>query len=427
MIGTLIVIAVTVLVVCLLTRSCRTPSASTAPVPEAANTSVPEQAKPEIPPADVPSGDPETEPVPVADTPAPVAKEGQLERYVENMSVRDKLGQLVMFGFSGTSTLDKEFKAIVEQYHVGNAVLYGSNIHRSDDSGGFNTARKLTNRVESNNPTGIPYLVSIDIEGGVVQRFKWSPAPSSARTLGRKNDYDLAYSQFLRVGKKLKDVGINMNLAPVLDVSEEAMKTVLRTRIISSNAETTAKIGCAIIDGLRDASCLSVAKHFPGHGGTTSDSHSTTPVIRKTAEQMNGYDLIPFRAAVEDGVDTVLVAHISYPELDNEDIASMSSKIITGLLREEMGHDGLVMSDDFRMSGLLSKYNVGDAAVRFILAGGDLILCGPRHDLQTKIMETLTNAAENGTLTEERINESVVRILKKKVKVTGWTPADPVS
>ena len=140
---------------------------------------------------------------------------------------------------------------------------------------------------------------------------------------------------------------------------------------------------------------------------------------------MKEYDLIPFQAAVDNGVDTVLVAHISYPNIDDQNIASLSEFFITQLLREEMGHEGLIMSDDFRMAGVTSQHTVGDAAVQFILAGGDIILCGPRHDLQEKIMEGLTNAAESGALTEARLDESVFRILSKKMKVTDWNPLQP--
>ncbi|MBQ1770739.1 MAG: hypothetical protein II000_02180 [Clostridia bacterium] len=369
-----------------------------------------------------------TDHLPVEPTPDSEIQQGKteedlLKEYIAGMSIQDKLGQLVMFGFQGTSTVSKDFKNILSKYHVGNVVLYGTNIFKSDDSGGFDTARRLTGRLEKANETGIPLLISIDIEGGVVLRFRWHNAPNSARTLGKKNDYDLAYSQFLRVGQKLRDVGINMNLAPVLDISENAMKTVLRSRIISGDPEVAANIGNAVISALRDAGCLSTAKHFPGHGGTTQDSHATTPIIRKSLKEMKEYDLIPFQAAVDNGVDTVLVAHISYPKIDDQNIASLSEFFITQLLREEMGHTGLIMSDDFRMAGVTSQHTVGDAAVQFILAGGDIILCGPRHDLQQKIMEGLTNATESGALTEARLDESVFRILSKKMKVTDWNPA----
>ena len=213
-----------------------------------------------------------------------------------------------------------------------------------------------------------------------------------------------------------------MNLAPVLDVAEEPMQTFLTTRIISSDASITAEMGRSIIEGLNDAACLSTAKHFPGHGATTEDTHATTPVVNKTLEELENYELIPFRAGIEAGVDAVLVAHILYPELDSANIASMSQTIMSGLLRDTCGFSGIIMSDDFRMGGLTTRHDVGEAAVRFILAGGDLILCGPRSDLQHKIMTSLTDAAESGILSEARIDESVRRILEKKMKVTDWRP-----
>lgn len=368
---------------------------------------------------------PTATPIAATPTPEPMTEEKALRLYVENMSVTDKLGQLVMFGFSGVTEPGSEFCEILETYHVGNIVLYGGNINRANSSdGGFKDAAKLTTALEKRNPTELPYLVSIDIEGGRVQRFKWPSAPVSANTLGKKNDYDLAYNQFLTVGETLRQVGINMNLAPVLDVAKEPMKTFLTTRIISSDAEIAAKMGSAIIAALNDAACLSTAKHFPGHGATTEDTHETTPVVSKSLEQMESYELIPFRAGIEAGVDAMLVAHIFYPQLDETHIASMSERIITDLLRDEMGFTGIVMSDDFRMSGLTSRYDAGEAAVRFLLAGGDLILCGPNHALQRKIMTALTEAAANGTLTQERIDESVLRILEKKCKVTSWSPLD---
>lgn len=368
--------------------------------------------------------------VPTAtETPQPDAapsystEEEALRAYVEAMPLKDKLGQLVMFGFSGVTEPTSEFTRILSQYHVGNIVLYGGNINRTgSDDGGFMDAARLTTRLEGINATEIPYLVSIDIEGGRVQRFKWDSSPVSANTLGKKNDYDLAYEQFLHIGETLRDVGINMNLAPVLDVAKDPMQTFLTTRIISSKADIAAEMGKAIIAGLNDAACLSTAKHFPGHGATTEDTHETTPIVNKSLEDLENYELIPFRAGVEAGVDAVLVAHIRYPKLDDEHIASMSERIITDLLRDEIGFNGIVMSDDFRMGGLTQGYDVGDAAVRFLLAGGDLILCGPRTDLQIKIMTALAEAAEDGTLSDARINESVLRILEKKCKVTSWSP-----
>jgi len=196
----------------------------------------------------------------------------------------------------------------------------------------------------------------------------------------------------------------------------------LGQRIISRKEDVAASIGAACIEGLQGAGCLSIVKHFPGHGATTEDSHAGTPVVNKTLDALSAYELAPFRAAVEAGVDGIMVAHISYPRLDSRDIASMSDVIISQLLREEMGFAGIVMSDDFRMAGLSSRYTAEKAAVRFILAGGDLILCGPRHELQRRIMTALHAAVENGAIPPERLDQSVTRILRAKMKYLGFNP-----
>ena len=217
-------------------------------------------------------------------------------------------------------------------------------------------------------------------------------------------------------------MGINTDLAPVLDVAKSPSKTFLGKRIISSDEQVVARIGCACVEGLQIGGCLSIVKHFPGHGATAADSHNTTPVVKKTLEELEGYELYPFRQAVSAGVDGVMVAHISYPEIDPNYIASQSEILISDLLRGDMGFEGIVMSDDFRMDGLRSKTNLEQAAVRFILAGGDLILCGANHTYQRSILKGLTDAVASGTISEERLNESVIRLLTAKMKITDWEP-----
>ena len=208
----------------------------------------------------------------------------------------------------------------------------------------------------------------------------------------------------------------------MLDVAKSPSKTFLGKRIISSDEEVAARIGCACIEGLQTGGCLSIVKHFPGHGATTADSHNTTPVVKKSLEELEGYELYPFRQAVAAGVDGIMVAHILYPQIDPDYIATQSEILLTDLLRGEMGFEGVVMSDDFRMNGLRSKSALDKAAVRFILAGGDLILCGANHTYQRAILKGLTEAVANGTISQQRLNESVVRILTAKMKVTDWEP-----
>ena len=376
---------------------------------------------PDAIPSESPASTAEATPEPVATPePAPVTPEEWVARYLATMNTEEKLGQLVMFGFVGTSDVTQTFRDIWAPYQVGNAVLYGSNIKSDNRDGGFGLCATLTKKIDERITTSILPLIAIDVEGGSVVRFRWKPQPVSARSLGRRRDVDYAFEQFQTIGEKLLSVGINVDLAPVLDVSENPMDTVLETRIISEDASITAAIGKAVVEGLHASGCLSAAKHFPGHGGTTKDSHEVTPVVDKNLDEMLSYDLIPFAEAVQAGVDLVLVAHISYPQLDPHHIATQSYAIISGLLREQLGFSGIVMSDDFRMNALTSQADAGEAAVTFINAGGDLILCGAVPEKQRAIMDALAAAAADGTLPESRIDESVYRILEKKLAVCDW-------
>ena len=336
------------------------------------------------------------------------------------MSMQEKLGQLVMFGFSGTAEVQNPFREIWSNYAVGNAILYGPNIKSGNNDGGFGQTKSLTAQIAGSVNNDIPPLIGIDVEGGSVVRFRWNPQPVSARSLGRRRDADYAKEQFQTIGEKLVSVGINLDLAPVLDISENPMDTFLETRIISEDASITAAIGSAIIEGLHAGGCLSSAKHFPGHGGTNEDSHAVTPIIDKTLEALQSYDLIPFVSAIESGVDAIMISHVLYPALDSTDIASVSKPIITDLLRTQMGFDGLILSDDFRMEGLTTRYEVGDAAVRFLLAGGDVVICGAVSDKQQAIVEALNTAAADGRLTQARVDESVKRVLLQKLALGNW-------
>lgn len=361
-------------------------------------------------------------PAPTPTTAPPTATPDPLGAYINRMSLTEKLGQLVMFGGSGTTAPDGEFSEILQTYQVGNVVLFGANINSGRRDGGFSDAARLTAALQERGGNQLPLLISIDVEGGRVVRFGWDPRPASASALGERGDPAMAYRQFCGIAERLSEAGINMNLAPVLDVSQNPSATFLGTRIISSDPTVVGEIGAAVIEGIHDGGCLATAKHFPGHGGTKDDSHKATPVVDRSEEWLRRFDLVPFAAAVEAEVDVILVAHILYPAFDADNIASLSPAIITDLLRGELGFDGIIMSDDFRMGGLTEQCDVGEAAVRFLLAGGDLILCGPRHDYQREIMRALHAAAADGTLRADRIDESVMRILQKKMRVTDWTP-----
>ena len=367
--------------------------------------------------APMPTATPEPTP-----SPEPTLSPAQrLLAYVDGLTTEEKIGQLCMFGFSGTKGISDEFRSILREYHIGNVILYGQNMSRSNADGGFAQCRKLSDSVRNASDSAIPLLISTDVEGGSVTRFHWKKALSSARTLGKKNSEDAAREQFRYIAEGLLSAGINVDLAPCLDVSKSPDGHFLGNRIISADADVAARIGVACIEGLHDGGCLSVVKHFPGHGAATVDSHASTPVVKKSLDSLEIYELVPFYEALSEA-DGVMVAHISYPKIDDAHIASQSAVFITDVLRGDFGFDGIVMSDDFRMAGLRSQTSLADGAVQFILAGGDLILCGANHSYQRQILKGLYAAVKDGTIGEDRLNESVYRILSAKMRATGWDP-----
>ena len=369
--------------------------------------------------------EPTSEPTAVpteAPTPEPTrSPEERLYAFIETMRVEEKIGQLCMFGFSGTKEISADFQKLLNEYRIGGVMLYGQNIVRYNSDGGFSQCRKLTDSVKNASESKIPLLIGLDVEGGRVTRFRWKTTLKSAQTLGKKNSRSLAYEQFQTIGEGLGEAGINVNLAPCLDTAKEPDKTFLTSRIISSDAEIVSEIGLACVEGLHDGGCLSFVKHFPGHGATNADSHQITPVVQKSYASLQSYELVPFARVLEEA-DGVLVAHILYPEIDERHIASQSEIFITEILRGELGFSGVVMSDDFRMDGLRRQTSLSNGAVQFILAGGDLILCGANHAYQREILKGLFDAVEDGTISEERLNESVYRILSAKINAVGWDP-----
>ncbi|MDD7550202.1 MAG: glycoside hydrolase family 3 N-terminal domain-containing protein [Clostridia bacterium] len=414
---------IAVIVLCALVSSCTIRIDDGTGVSDALMPIIPDTPKPTLAPTLAPKPSPTPT---ITPTPEPVTIEAIVDSYIDNMSIEEKIGQLVMFGFVGTDEPDANFLEFYKDNCIGNVILYGANIVRDDPDGGFSRCEGLIDALKSDvYPDDFPPpMVSIDVEGGSVFRFTWEKKLKHAYTLGELNDTEIAHDQFEYIGNGLLDTGINVNLAPCLDVAPYPLDTFLYKRIISSNPDIVARIGSACIDGMLDSRCMTFAKHFPGHGATTEDSHEKTPIVDKTREELYEYDFIPFMAAVKSGVIGIMVTHILYPQIDPDNVASTSDVFINGILREEMGYDGIVISDDFRMDGLMNTVSVGEAAKRFINAGGDIILCGARLGLQKQIVTSLKEAIENEDISIERIDESVRRVFLAKHRFLDWTPVD---
>lgn len=366
-------------------------------------------------PSPTPSPTPPPTAPPTPTPPSPTPASDPVGAFISQLNDKQLIGQMAIMGFEGTQDMDADSISLMQEYSVGSVLLFGWNTDT------FEQTAALIQNVNSHNPGPAPLLVGIDLEGGSVTRFigQWQPALYSAQKLGEKNDPALVYDQYKRIGDQLKSIGINIDFAPVLDIAHDPAASFLGKRMFGSDPNSVAALVPQAVKGLHDAGVASLGKHFPGHGDTAVDSHEALPVINSTPEDMQGYSLVPFQAAINEGLDAMLVAHLSYPNVDAAHITSLSPVVITDILRNQMGFAGVVCSDDLRMQGLRSQCSVGDGAVQHILAGGDMVLIGRYYSLQKQALDALLAALQNGTLTRERLEQSVRRILELKAKYAG--------
>ena len=275
---------------------------------------------------------------------------------------------------------------------------------------------------------GRPLLLGVDQEGGRVRRLPlpFLPAPPAA-ALGDADDPALTQELACAVGRELRAAGITWNLAPVLDVWTNSANTVIGDRAYGETPELVGRHGLAALRGYAEAGILATAKHFPGHGDTAADSHETLPESRQPAARWRAVELAPFRQAIQAGVPLVLVAHLLCPALDPELPSSLSPRTITGILRQEIGFTGVVVSDDLEMAAISARMDVGEAAVRFLEAGGDLVLICHQPDRQQAAMAAVRAAIGSGRLPEARVAESIARITRCAARLRGPQSPDPVA
>jgi beta-N-acetylhexosaminidase len=216
---------------------------------------------------------------------------------------------------------------------------------------------------------------------------------------------------------ELRSMGINMNFAPVLDVNNNANNPVIGVRSFGESAEKVADFGAASIAGFQNAGIAATAKHFPGHGDTDTDSHLDLPVITHDRARVNQVELAPFRAAIAEGVDAMMSAHIYFPALEPERLpVTLSHSVLSGLLRKELGYEGMILTDCMEMKAIATHYGTVDAAVMAVEAGADMVLISHTAQLQVEAFEALMNAVKSGRISERRIDESVRRLLTYKMK-----------
>ncbi len=345
------------------------------------------------------------------------------------MTLEERVGQMFMVTLWGP-TLSTSSRRFIATYAPGGVVLFGSN------AGQPWSVAALTNDIQQSaaaSGAGIPMFIAIDQEGGITARLVpddgYTGFPVS-QVITATGTPATAYAIGQALAEELRAVGVNMNLAPVADLETNRDNPVIARRAFGSDPEQVAAMIAAFVAGTQDAGVIATAKHFPGHGDTTQDSHTTLPVVTHPLERLRDVELVPFAAAIDADVGAVMVAHIWFPELEpiERRPASLSSSIVTGLLREGMGYTGLIVTDAIGMDAIDRNYGYGEASILAIQAGVDLIAFGTvGMKAQQATIEAVVEAVRAGDISEARIDASTRRILEAKARfgLFDRAPIDP--
>lgn len=332
---------------------------------------------------------------------------------IDKMSLDQKVGQLFFVGFNGKE-ISPNFKKHLKVLKPGAVIVFGRNIKSLKQIAGLNSDLQQISLAT----TGVPLFIAVDQEGGGVSRIHTSPAMPSAFTIGQTNDPTLAFQAGKVTGELLSLLGFNMNLAPVLDITDDKLRSFINTRSFSDSPHKIGSMGVAFAHGLSEGKVLPVAKHFPGHGPISLDSHHTTPERHVSLEDLSRADLIPFNqfasAQFQSGI---MVAHIAYPKIDKSGLpATFSKTLITDVLKEQLQYGGLILTDDVEMGGAAVFTKLEDRAIAAVNAGNDLIMFGWNQKAQLKAKRAIVRAVKTGKIPIERINQSVQKILAHKEK-----------
>jgi beta-N-acetylhexosaminidase len=327
---------------------------------------------------------------------------------VSEMSVRDMVGQMFVVSVGGTEP-DYYIEKMVRQRNIGGVILFGYNMKSEKQ------VKSLTGSLQAlsmKTEPAVPLLVAVDQEGGDIASAPWVAPEPAAAEVGSRGDPDEARAVATEMGRQLLRAGVNTDFAPVVDTGFGA---AIGNRSYGEDPELVARMGAAAVDGFEEAGVISAAKHFPNHGPATSDSHVSLPVIHHDQETVETYDLPPFRAAVEAGVPMVMVGHLVYPAIDPEHPASLSKDAI-GMLREDLGFDGVVVTDDLAMAGASGGRPPAGAAVEAVRAGADLLIVSSPPQQQADAYDAVVAAVESGEISREQVRKSVERVLRVKEK-----------
>lgn len=330
----------------------------------------------------------------------------KVDKTVESMSQTEKLGQMVMIGIQGTK-VDDDSLYMLNQYHMGGVILFDRNMENPEQ------VKQLTSDLQAQSNEKVPLFIGIDEEGGDVVRMaeKLTPPPSQ-KEIGATGDIEQAKTWAIKTAKSLKDMGINVNFAPVADVGSNDKRSY------STDANIVIDFVRAATEGYQQENIIYSLKHFPGIGKGRVDSHVDSSSIDVTKEILMAEDILPFKTIIDENEPNdyfILVSHLKYPALDEEYPASLSSKIMTDLLRNELGYKGIIITDDMEMGAVANHNDFRSIGVKAVKAGADIVLVCHEYQHQQEVYLGLLDAVNSGEISQERIDESVKRIIKVKL------------
>jgi len=347
------------------------------------------------------------------DESAELSAEEKAEILIKDMTIEQKIGQMLFCEFrwnalGKVTKIDNNIKKIINDYGIGGVVLFSENIQ---------STKQVTDFIHSlQQASDIPLFISIDEEGGRVFRTRALNVPriSSAFNIGKTGDAKNAYNAAKTIAAYLKPLGFNVNFAPVADVLTNSANKVIGDRAFSTDANKAGEMVRHFVEGLLDNGILPTLKHFPGHGHTSEDSHYGMAITRKTLAEMSECEFIPFKAGIDAGAVFVMTGHISTPGIVDGNIpATFSGFLLQDVLRGTLGFEGIIITDALAMGAIANYYTSEETAVKSILAGVDMLLA-PQN--LGEAYAGLLKAVKSGEIAEERINESVKRILLAKLK-----------
>lgn len=330
----------------------------------------------------------------------------RVEVILKQMTPAEKVGQMVMIGVQGTQ-LNNDSLYMLNEYNIGGIILFDRNMENKQQ------VQKLTADLQANAPENIPLFIGIDEEGGDVIRMETElTPPPSAKEIGETNEPEQAKIWADKTAKELKELGINLNFAPVADVGSNDRRSY------STDVQKVTEFVINAGKGYEENNLLYCLKHFPGIGKGQVDTHIDAYSVPVDGETLRTEDLVPFKSAINklsSNKHFIMVSHLTYPAFDETSPASLSPKIITEILRDELDYQGIVITDDLEMGAISKHYSFEETGVKAVQAGVDIVLVCHEYEHEIDVYNGILKAVQNGTISEDRLNESVRRILKVKL------------